>query len=147
MAASNAFAAAGTTVSRGQVGGGAGQAYTPVGEIVDIDGPNLSSSFIDVTHMLSPNNTREFIASLKDSGSVRLSMNYVPNDAGQNPTTGFLYDRENSIKRWYKIDFTDGNTTTVEFQAFVEEFSISAKMGDKGTAQVGLKISGPLTWS
>ncbi len=147
MPSSQAFAAVGAQLAVGASGGGAGGSYTDIPEIIDIDGPSLSTDFIDVTNLSSPGAHKEFIPSLHDPGEVRLTANWVPQHASQSPVSGFLADKNNRTKRWYRISWPDTGTTVVEFEAYVQDYSTSTRTGDKCSANMTLKITGPLTWT
>jgi predicted secreted protein len=123
------------------------ETFTAVGEITSIGGPNFSMETIDVTHHTSANGYREWVASFKDSGEVPLEMNFVPSDAGQNPTTGLLLDFENRAQRNYQIVWPTTPNKTGSFAAYMTGFSTSAPVDGKLSASATLKITGAVTWS
>lgn len=47
------------------------------GEVVSVTGPNGTRTMIDATHMTSPDNCKEFIGGLIDSGEIQLECNFI----------------------------------------------------------------------
>lgn len=74
MAASGALAGYGAKFSIK----GAGSTYTAVAEVVSITPPGLTRETIDVTHLNSDDQTKEFIGSLIEAGEATITINYVP---------------------------------------------------------------------
>lgn len=62
--------------------------FTDVVEIVSIQGPDIEVGTIDVTHLQSPNQFKEFIAGLGDGGTLVCEGNFTP--AQYNTLYGFL---------------------------------------------------------
>lgn len=55
--------------------------YTYIHEVRDFTLPSETTGTEDVTHMQSPNRTREFISTLTDPGEISWDMNLVPGSA------------------------------------------------------------------
>lgn len=77
MAASGALAGYGATFSIK----GSGSTYAAVAEVTSITPPGLTRETIDVTHLTSDDQTKEFIGSLIEAGEASLSINYIPSAA------------------------------------------------------------------
>lgn len=50
-------------------------------EVTSISPPSDQVDVLDVTHLASPNATREFITGLRDPGECSIEMNFVPGSA------------------------------------------------------------------
>jgi hypothetical protein len=109
-----------------------------VGEMTDFSGLGGSASEIDVTHLGS--SAREFVMGLKDSGSLTVELQFEPGDVGQI----FLRQRQDvlSVPTAFVMRLSDPSSTVIEFDAFVQGFSISGAVDDKVTASVTLRITG-----
>ena len=145
MPASNAFAAIGGKLKRGD--GGSPEAFTDVAELVDISGPSGSLAMIEVTNLGSPGSAREYIASLIDNGTVSCQANFDPTNSQQSPTAGIISDRDNRVKRNWKVVWSNAAATTAAFAGFIESFSTDQKTGDKAVFNFAIRIVGAITWS
>jgi len=114
-----------------------------IGELTDFNGPGGSANEIDVTHLGST--AREFVMGLKDSGSVTAELQFHPGDVGQ----VFLRKRQEvlSVPTQFVLELSDAANTTLTFNAFVQNFSISGRVDDKVTASVTLRVTGEVIWS
>jgi hypothetical protein len=109
-----------------------------IGEMTDFSGLGGSASEIDVTHLGS--SAREFVMGLKDSGSLTVEVQFQPGDVGQI----FLRRRQDvlSVPTAFILGLSNPTATQVEFNAFVQGFSISGAVDEKVTASVTLRITG-----
>lgn len=55
-----------------------GVTYVPVAEVASITPPGWTRETIDVTNLESPDETREYIASLADAGEATITVNFLP---------------------------------------------------------------------
>lgn len=85
---------------------------TLIGEAVSITPPNPTRETVDVTHLASPNGTREFLGTLRDGGEVEVTFNFT-DAAYAIASTLFLEDGIQS----FVIDYPDG--ATEEFDGIV----------------------------
>ena len=114
--------------------------YNELAEITNITPPNFETDDVDVTHMQSPNRTREFIAGLTDPGEASFEMNWVPGSA----TDMLLLDLKTAgtVVNW-KIVWP--NATYWEFTGYVKGFEPTAETEDKLTATITIRVSGSVT--
>jgi predicted secreted protein len=141
---SDGYAAYGTLLKIGD-GAGTAEAFTTIAEVGDIDGPSMSVNTIDMTSHSSPGARMEFLAGLIDSGEISFPINFIPDDATHDATTGIqkiMNDRD--VWNWQMV-FPDA--TTVTFAALVTAFGVKAPVAGKLSADVTFKISGQWTWS
>ena len=79
-------------------------AWIHIGEVEDISGPNLSSDDVEVTNHDSQGGYREYIAGLKDGGSISISGNFVGDDDGQ---VQMIADQKSGRVRPYRMLLPD----------------------------------------
>jgi len=127
-----------------QVGDAASpEVFTKVAEVLTISGPELSSEEVEVTSLDSPNGFKEFIAGLKDGGSIQFDMNWIKSNANQ----VLLRDRVGGATFNYRIVWSDSPATQVDVAAQVTAFTMSTEPTSAIGASVTVTISGAPTWS
>lgn len=135
MGESNALIGYNTTFAIGD--GEASETFTAVAEVFNVTPPGYSRDAIDVTHMKSDDQFREFIAGLMDAGEVTLELNYVPS------ASDVLIAALTGGKGNYQITFP--NSVTFTFAAICTAYSPSAPNDDKLSASATFKVSGKPT--
>ena len=116
-----------------------GSAWVQLSEINSITGPTMTRDFIDVTSLDSTGGYREFITGFRDAGTISLSMNFT-----RSTYNAFQDDFESPDTHYYEIVLPDVENTTLEFAGLVTEIPITIPTDDKITADVTIKISGPV---
>jgi hypothetical protein len=134
------FRGSGTAFARGD--GASPEAFTAVGDVTSLNGPNITKDEIEVTALDST--AKEFLGALDDPGEITLELNWNPQDTEH---VNLRTDAEGSTARNYRITWSDLSSTNVTFSAEVMEFSITAEANDAVKASVRLKINGALTWA
>lgn len=113
MAESEATIGLGSTFShRTSAAGVTPAVYAEIGEAVSITPPNPTRETVDVTHLKSPNGTREFKGTLRDGGEVNVMFNFTP-AAYAKASTLFLEDEVQG----FRIDYPDDSNE--DFNAIV----------------------------
>jgi len=102
MAASQATIGLGTTFSYLVT---APSTYAIVGEAVSIQPPQPVRETVDVTHLSSPNGTREFIGTLRDGGDAEVTFNFT--DTAYDIASDLFLDDD---LQKFKITYPDGGT-------------------------------------
>ena len=115
-------------------------AWVDVANITNISGPDASRETIDTTTLDSVGGYREFIPSLRDAGSISLSMNFKRDTYEQ-----MKNDFESDVLQNYEIMLPDADNTTFEFEGMVTELPLDVPLDDKISADVTIKISGEIT--
>lgn len=133
--ASKAVAGVGTEFRRWS-----GSVWVQLAEISSINGPTMTRDFIDVTSLDSTGGYREFITGFRDAGTISLSMNFT-----RDTYDAFKADFESPTANYYEIVLPDTENTTMEFEGLVTEIPITIPTDDKISADVTIKISGPVT--
>lgn len=133
MAQSKAITGQGTIFKRNDV---------PIGEINSIDGPTKSRETIEVTRLEDVDGYRQYIAGLREPGTVTLNMNFTRENYDV-----LNADFESDTIQTYAIELPDEDETVFTFSGFVTELPISIPIGDKITCDVTIQISGKVNQS
>jgi predicted secreted protein len=143
---SNAISSFGTLLKIGD-GGGGGEVFTTIAEVLDINGPGIKNSVKEVTHQTSTGGFRERIATLSDAGEVTFDINFIPTENTQDAGAGLLKDAINRTLRNFKIVFPDTAVTTWAFSAFVTDFEPHEPVDGSLGASVTLTLTGKPTYA
>lgn len=113
-----------------------------IGEINSIDGPTKSRETIEVTRLEDVDGYRQYIAGLREPGTVTLNMNFTRDNYDV-----LNADFESDTIQTYAIELPDEDETVFTFNGFVTELPISIPIGDKITCDVTIQISGKVNQS
>ena len=127
----------------------AGQWRTLAG-VMDIDGPELATDDVEVTHQESPGATKEYRPGLKEGGAVTFDVVFLPggtaHGTGDLGLAGLYASR--AVRQWRLVWPTaDGDRGGVQwsFCGFINAFKPAAPLADKLSASVSIKVSGTPT--
>jgi hypothetical protein len=109
--------------------------WTEIGEVTDWDGPGGSASVITKTTLAS--DAVEKLLGLPDEGQFNLSVNFYPDDTGQQLCRQARSDR---AEKEFRITYTDGTIQT--FDGYVSTFSSSGGVDGIVSGSIGIEISG-----
>ncbi|MGO6999014.1 phage tail tube protein [Rhizobium leguminosarum] len=109
--------------------------FTYIAEIYDVTPPSDSTDTVDVTHMQSPNKTREFIDGLTDPGEMSFEMNLAP---GSDSDKALIAAK--GKRKWCRLTYPNGVQTL--FFGVRTTYERAAPTDDKITATVTFKVSG-----
>lgn len=124
-----------------QTGNGSSpETFTDLAFVVNITAPELSRDAIDVSHMQSPDEWREFIAGMKDAGEVTLELNFLPGGAAFLAILAEFNLVSAQATKTRRITWVDGSY--LEFEAFVTGKAPEVPMDDKMSSSVTFKVSG-----
>ncbi|MEA3341952.1 MAG: phage tail tube protein [Chloroflexota bacterium] len=143
--ASNAFWAYGSTFQIGD--GETSEVFTDVAEVIDIDGPGLSKDSIEVTNQDSSDGYREFLPGWRDGDTITVSMNWLPNDATQDDSTGLLSHYNDNDNHNYRIVLPSAVGITIKLTGHPTSFPPSLPMEEQGQIELEIKLSGKPTIS
>jgi hypothetical protein len=79
--------------------------YAIVGEAVSIQPPQPVRETVDVTHLMSPDGTREFLGTLRDGGEAEVTFNHT--DAAYAIASDLFLDDDTQT---FRITYPDGAT-------------------------------------
>lgn len=122
--------------------------YTKVAQVKDISGPSMSRETIDVTNHDSPSGFAEFLASIADGGEITFTLEYDPDDASHDQTTGLLKLMGETVTRNWRLIFPVEAVTGYhgfQFAALVTGFATNAPVKGSLTADIKLKVAGAVT--
>ena len=108
-----------------------------IGEITQIKGPTMKLKTIDVTTLGSLGGYNQFIAGLRDPGTITLNLNFARSSFAL-----MKADFESGLIQSYLILLPDANQTTLIFNGFVEELPLTVPIDKQITVDVSIKISG-----
>lgn len=124
-----------------QTGNGSSpETFTDLAFVTSITPPGLSRDSIDVSHMQSPDEWREFIAGMKDAGEVSLELNFLQGGSAFLAMLAEFNTVSASATKTRRITWPDGSY--MEFEAFITGFEPETPMDDKQVASVTFKVSG-----
>ena len=133
---SNAISGVGTQFRRWDASSSEG-GWVKLAEIKSISGPGKSRETIDVTSLDSVDGYREFIASIRDGGTVSFVMNFT-REAYELMNNDF----EDDVRQIYQIALPDDDKTALEFEGLVTELPLNIVVDDAITCDITIKISG-----
>ena len=116
--------------------------FQTIGNIIDITGPGGAASVIDITNLAST--AREKRMGLPDEGQVTFNVQLDPDNA----THQLLRDaRKNRQESQFRITLTDTTPTTLSFNGFVLNFSITIAVDDVVKAAITVEVNGAVVWA
>jgi len=129
------------TVLKIDTGGGS---YATVGKITELSAPSQSADSVEITHMGSTSEFREFMAGLRDAGEVSatIQLDFGDTEVGQVETS-----YQNGTTDSYQIAFSDSVPTTWQFSAFVTSLEVQTPIDDVATYNMAFKITGKPNYS
>lgn len=130
MAASNVKSGFGTLLKKGT---------TTLAEVTDLNYDGLARDPIEVTHMESPNSSKEFIGGLTDPGMLNVDLNFLPGNSTQKDLLSELFG--GTPDTWV-IEWSDGGTSNQwSFTAFVATFAANGPVNDRLSATASFKAT------
>lgn len=129
-------------------GGAAGSSYTNVAQLKKFTFSGIKAEFEDITNMDSPTIGgavfKEWLKILLDGGSIKLDGILNPADPTMQALLTNLEAAGNTALNYWKITLSNG-TSTLIFQAYVEEFTIGIEYNKALTFTGSLKVVGTVT--
>jgi tail tube protein len=133
--ASTAIPTMGTTIQLNNV---------PLGQIMDITGPQLSTDTDEITNHSSHDNTEEFIATVKRTGEITFSLVFDPENSGHSALFTAWDDRSlDAYIMTYPDDTGQADAgASWDFNAYCTGFSMTAPVTGHLAADVTLRVTG-----
>lgn len=114
---------------------------------VTFSGPTIEDQ--DTTAHNTGNPDREFLPTLRNNGTMQITVNWVPSHATHaGPTSAYSleYQWYNRSRRTWRVVFTDPSLSAYSFTGFISEFPLpDADVAGINQRTVTVKISGPVT--
>jgi len=137
--ASEAFWAFGTILQMGD--GATSETFTAIAELTEINPPQMSKDSIEVSNHSSPSRYREFLAGMKDGGTVSGKGNWLPNNATHDENTGLLESFTDDSNHNWKLVLPD-SLGTFSFVGHLTSFNPETPLTAQGALSFSIKISG-----
>lgn len=137
--ASKAKIAHSTQVLRGN-GDGPPETFSQIHEVTTAEPPDEQAEDVEVTHLESPNRTKEYIAGMIEAGEVTFTCNWNPDeyaDHAQLRADKVAGDNHN----WRIV--LPGAMETIQFPGYVKGLKVNVSgPNDPITADVTIKLAG-----
>ena len=122
---------------------------SPVGQIQDITGPQLSTDTDEITNHSSPDFTEEFIATVKRTGTITFPLVFNPDDQSHSDLYDAWSDRSQDQ---YHIRYPDdtgdaGAGASWEFNAYCVGFSMTTPVAGHLAADITLRPASAPVWN
>jgi hypothetical protein len=124
---------------------GSGSTYTVIDQLIDFEEGGTEVDDIETTLLSST--TKTFIPSIPDPGDVTLTVFNIPGNTAIAALRGLINSPQ--VISW-QIMYPDGSSPTTgsteTFNGYLNSFAPKGfAIGEKMTADLGIKISGPIT--
>ena len=132
------YAAQGTALQMGD--GGSPEAFTAIGGILNVNGPQLDRPAIDDTALADV--ARKYIdGGVVDGGELTFELSYDPADTQQTGIYGKINSATAQSATNFRLILSDAGAEQWDFSAFVTGFSINSAQDDRATASVTLRVN------
>ena len=139
---SNALSSHGTILRMGD--GGTPEVFTPVAEVLDIDGPGLSRNMHDATPH-SDNFEKVVPGGILHTEALTFRINLIPTDPTHDENTGLLAAIQDKRDVNWQLEFPDTGSTIYNFPGFVQNYKPLSPVDGILQAEISLKPSGDIT--
>jgi hypothetical protein len=125
--------------------GGGSEVFAAIAEVKGVRGPSLSGGVVDVTSFDSAG-VREFVATLRDAGTLSFTANYIPNGSGTGHQS-LITDLYNGTKRNFRLEFQFSPTVILAFSGIITGAEIGAELEQAVSLSITIKVTGWPTWT
>lgn len=125
--------------------GGGPEVFATLGEVLDIEGPELEMEIEDATNHSSTGGWEEKLPTILKAGTVSFEVNYLPENASHNYATGLLGKLAGRTKKNFQLVFPNTAATTWSFSAYVAKFKPGMPVRGKLIGSITLEITGQPT--
>lgn len=136
-----ALFAQGTELRRGD--GASPEVFTTIAHVTEeIPFPQLLSDSKEVTDHDSPDHTKQYIATLIDPGQLKVTINYLPQEATHKTLIADAQSR--TIGNW-QMKMVDVANSVWSFTAFVMGFQPKGPLDNVYIADITFQVTGTVT--
>jgi hypothetical protein len=116
----------------------------PIGQIMDITGPQLSTDTDEITNHSSPDHTEEHIATIKRTGTVTFPLVFNPEAAAHAALFTAWDDRtkDDYILTYPDDEGTEDAGASWNFSAYCTGFEMTAPVEGHLAADITLRVTG-----
>lgn len=111
-----------------------------IAQVMDIDGPDLSTDTDEITNHDSPDGVEEFLPTIKRTGEVTFELVFNGDFPSHDDNGGLIQAWQDRALDSYEITYPDASTW--DFEAYVTGFSMAAPVDGHLSADVTLRPSG-----
>jgi hypothetical protein len=117
--------------------------FTAIGQIRNIEGPQVETGEVEATTLDSTGNYKEFLLGLNDPGTLTFTLAWDSTLASHVIITNGLDNRN-----LFNIRIEPGGTTTIPIFALgrIKSFGGTFPIEDMIGANVGIRLTGPVRW-
>lgn len=115
------------------------ETFTDIPGLKDFNLPMGETDQIDVTAHDSPDQTKEYISGLIETGEISFEIFFDPNNDQHQELVAI---KDSGETRNWKVIAPDAELTEFAFAAFVTAIELSFPVEDAVTAEVSIKLSG-----
>lgn len=113
-------------------------------DIVSVSGFNTQRTSVDVSHLNSPNQWKEFLAGMKDAGEISIDVHH---DADID-VDAVLYDLEtDTLTLTFPLKAGQSTAATFVCDAFCTGYQMNGPLDDRIAATVSFKLTGQPTFT
>lgn len=122
--------------------------YTDIAQVRDVKGPSYGANAIDVSTRDSTSQSKEFVYGEREAGEVVFAVVFDPDltTHSMTQTGGMGTDLRAGTIGDFALVFPN-ETTTATFSALVTKYEPTAPYDGALTADVTLRITGPVSWA
>ena len=120
------------------------EAFVQVAEVMGDISINQAMDEVEVTHHGSPDRSREYLPTLINR-DASFSVNFLPGDVGQQAIADGIFTL-GAVRNW-RLTYPVMPAVTHAFSGFLTSFNITAPLASQMTAEVGMRVTGPVTRS
>lgn len=121
--------------------GASPETFATLGNLGDFEDSD-TYEMVETTNHSSPSNRREYIAGLVDGAEISLPVNYDPNDATHDASTGVQSKKGQTVN--FRLEEPQ-NSTGYQFAAVVTGVTKAYPVADKMVMTITLKKTGAIT--
>ena len=120
------------------------ETFVQVAEVMGDISINQAMDEVEVTHHGSPDRSREYLPTLINR-DASFSVNFLPGDVGQQALADGIFTL-GAVRNW-RVTYPVTPAVTHAFRGFLTSFNITAPLADKMTAEIGMRVTGPVARS
>ena len=117
-----------------------GGSYTTMGQVENIDGPDITVPAVKISNQDSTNTAEEKLPGIADAGTLKVTLIYLKT------AMAILYTTMYRTQYFWKITYPDASTWT-NLYGHISSISPKAPLGDAIKVDLEMEISGKPTWT
>ena len=117
--------------------------FTVIGQVRNIEGPNVESGEVDATTLDSTANYREFLLGLNDPGNLNFTVAW---DSTLTSHVFLTNAKDNRNQLNVRIEPPSSTAAPIYMIGYVKSFGGTFPLEDLVAANVGIRLSGPIRW-